>query len=139
MSREEGQREANIDDCVYEKCLLTIGFGKFHYFLLFVCGLANASDAIEILCVSFILPSAECDLKMSTSDKGFLSSMTFVGMMFGGYIWGGISDVAGRKPVLFVALIFNGIFGTFSGLAQSFHVLLIMRFFSGLGYFKYIF
>jgi VNT family MFS transporter (synaptic vesicle glycoprotein 2) len=46
---------------------------------LFVCGLANASDAIEILCVSFILPSAECDLGMTTKDKGFLSSMTFVG------------------------------------------------------------
>jgi hypothetical protein len=44
-------------------------------------------DAIEILCVSFVLPSAECDLKMSTSDKGFLSSMTFAGMMFGSYIW----------------------------------------------------
>ena len=59
-----------------------IGFGKFHFFLLIVCGLANASDAIEILCVSFILPSAECDLKMTSSDKGFLSSMTFVGKKY---------------------------------------------------------
>ena len=69
----------NSEDSIYEKSLSTIGFGRFHYFLLIVCGLANASDAIEILCVSFILPSAECDLKMTTSDKGFLSSMTFVG------------------------------------------------------------
>ena len=67
------------NDSIYEKCLSTIGFGKFHVLLLIICGLANASDAIEILCVSFILTSAECDLNMSTSDKGFLSSMTFVG------------------------------------------------------------
>ena len=53
--------------------------------------------------------------------------------MFGGYIWGAVSDIAGRKRILFAALIFNGVFGTLSGLAQSFHVLLIMRFFSGLG------
>ena len=72
----------NGNDSIYEKCLSTIGFGKFHALLLIICGLANASDAIEILCVSFILTSAECDLKMSTSDKGFLSSMTFVGKIF---------------------------------------------------------
>ena len=44
-----------------------------------MCALANASDAIEILCVSFVLPTAECDLKMTTFDKGLLSSMTFAG------------------------------------------------------------
>lgn len=55
------------------------GFGKFHLILLFICGLANASDAIEILCISFVLPSAECDLNITTFDKGILSSMTFVG------------------------------------------------------------
>ena len=52
----------------------------------------------------------------------------------GGYIWGAISDVVGRKRILFVCLIFNGLFGTLSGLSQSYHTLLIMRFFSGLGY-----
>lgn len=49
--------------------------------------MANASDAIEILCVSFVLPSAECDLDMSTADKGLLSAITFAGMMIGGYLW----------------------------------------------------
>lgn len=63
----------------YEKALSTIGFGKFHVFLLLICGLANSSDAIEILCISFVLPSAECDLKMTSTDKGFLSSITFLG------------------------------------------------------------
>ncbi len=64
----------------YEEALKRIGFGKFHYLILIVCGLANASDAVEILCVSFILPTAECDLNMSTADKGILNSMTFLGM-----------------------------------------------------------
>jgi len=80
---EKGERkELEVNDSTYEQCLSAIGFGKFHVFLLITCGLANASDAIEILCVSFILTSAECDLDMSTSDKGFLSSMTFVGKIF---------------------------------------------------------
>ena len=33
--------------------------------LLLVCGWANASDAVEILCISFLLPSAECDLALT--------------------------------------------------------------------------
>ena len=56
-----------------------LGFGKFHYWLLLVCGWANASDAIELLCISFLLPSAECDLKLTTSDKGWLSATAFIG------------------------------------------------------------
>jgi VNT family MFS transporter (synaptic vesicle glycoprotein 2) len=76
---QDENKELKGNDSTYEKCLSTIGFGKFHVFLLIICGFANASDAIEILCVSFILTSAECDLNMSTSDKGYLSSMTFVG------------------------------------------------------------
>lgn len=55
------------------------GFGKFHLILLIICAFANASDAIEILCISFVMPSAECDLKISTPEKGILSSMTFLG------------------------------------------------------------
>ena len=47
--------------------------------MLLVCGWANASDAIELLCISFLLPSAECDLKLTTSDKGWLSATAFIG------------------------------------------------------------
>jgi hypothetical protein len=55
------------------------GYGKFHYLFLLVCGLANASDAVEVLCISFLLPSAECELKLTTSDKGWLSAIMFIG------------------------------------------------------------
>ena len=48
----------------YETAIAKTGFGRFHYWLLFVCGWANASDAIEILCISFVLPSATCDLSL---------------------------------------------------------------------------
>ena len=44
-----------------------------------VCGLANASDAVEVLCISFLLPAAECELKLTTSDKGWLSAIMFIG------------------------------------------------------------
>ena len=44
--------------CDYEHAVESAGFGRFHYLHLFVCGWANAADAIEILCISFLLPTA---------------------------------------------------------------------------------
>ena len=42
----------------YDSALELAGYGGFHYWLAFICGWANASDAVEILCISFLLPSA---------------------------------------------------------------------------------
>lgn len=53
----------------YETAITNAGFGRFHYWLLFVCGWANASDAVEILCISFVLPAATCDLELTSEDK----------------------------------------------------------------------
>ena len=61
---------------------------------MFVCGWANASDAIEILCISFLLPSAECDLELTGERKGNLSLILFVGMLVGGYIWVTVDQAA---------------------------------------------
>lgn len=58
---------------------LSAGFGLFHWLLLVVCGWANASDAVEILCVSFLLPTARCDLLLTSADMGLLTSSIFLG------------------------------------------------------------
>lgn len=55
------------------------GYGRFHYLVVAVGGLANASDAIELLCLSILLPAAECDLDMSSENKGWLNAMVFFG------------------------------------------------------------
>ena len=36
------------DDTEFEDAVDECGYGKFHYLLLWVCGWANASDAIEV-------------------------------------------------------------------------------------------
>ena len=126
-------QQTNDTEFKYEKALNLIGFGAFQWFLSIVCILANASDAIEILCISFVLPSAECDLDLSTTDKGYLSSVTFAGMMVGGYFWGTLADVSGRKKILIQALLFNALFAILSGFSRSLVILLVFRFLSGIG------
>jgi len=121
------------DDQDFETALQQTGYGKFHYWLAMVCGWANASDAVEILCVSFLLPSAECDLQLTPVKKGYLSASLFVGMMIGGYIWGSLGDSLGRKTVLINSMVVNGVAGLVSSLGQNFWFFLVMRFISGVG------
>ena len=64
---EDGSARKDVD---YETAISNAGFGRFHYWLLFVCGWANASDAVEILCISFVLPAATCDFDLTSEDKG---------------------------------------------------------------------
>uniref|UniRef100_UPI0037E8BFAB synaptic vesicle glycoprotein 2B n=1 Tax=Semicossyphus pulcher TaxID=241346 RepID=UPI0037E8BFAB len=117
----------------YEEAVEAAGFGLFHYVLLVACGWANASDAVEILCVSFLLPTARCDLSLSSSDMGLLTASIFLGMMVGGYMWGYLADQKGRRKVLVISLTVNGMFGCLSSVAPWFSAFLLMRFISGIG------
>lgn len=117
----------------YETAITATGYGPFQYWLILIGGFANASDAIEILCVSILLPAAECDLHMSSADKGWLSAMAFIGMMIGGYVWGCLGDIYGRRNVLMVSLMVNALSGFGSSLVQTFPTFLFFRFVSGLG------
>lgn len=133
---EEGEIDVADDDDEgddYETAISATGFGFFHYSLIIIGGFANASDAIEILCVSILMPAAQCDLQMTSSDKGWLSAIVFLGMMVGGYTWGCLGDIYGRRTVLIVSLLVNALAGIVSSLAQTFILFLCFRFISGLG------
>ena len=119
--------------CDYDTALARTGYGRFHYLLMLVCGWANASDAVEILCISFLLPSAECDLELTPARKGWLSAILFVGMMIGGYVWGSLGDTLGRKTVLINAMVVNTVAGFLSSLSQDFYLFMLLRFLSGVG------
>jgi hypothetical protein len=47
---------------------------------LMAVGLILIAVLNETMGVSFLLPAAQCDLNLSTRDKGLLSSMTFLGI-----------------------------------------------------------
>ncbi|XP_066524782.1 synaptic vesicle glycoprotein 2B [Hoplias malabaricus] len=126
-------RSCNKPVLNYEEAVEKAGFGLFHGLLLLVCGWANASDAVEILCVSFLLPTARCDLQLSSADMGLLTASIFLGMMIGGYMWGYLADQNGRQKVLGISLAVNGTFGAVASLATSFWLFLLLRFLSGVG------
>lgn len=115
----------------FEQAIELTGYGRFHYILLAICGLVSTSEEMDVISMSFILPSAECDLDLNTQSKGWLNSIIFIGMMVGAYAWGSVADSLGRKKVLIVISIMNAICIVASSFSQSYEVFMVFRFLNG--------
>lgn len=63
----------------FEKAIESTGYGKFNYLLLIIAMPCCFSSVFETTTMSLILPSAECDLKLSLVDKGVLNAITYAG------------------------------------------------------------
>jgi len=107
--------------------------GKYHWYVLALCGWANASDAVEMLAISFVLPAAENEFGLTSSHMGWLTAIIFVGLLIGGWCWGYLSDQYGRRTALYCSLLANALFGLLSSFSVNFEMLLLLRFLSGIG------
>ncbi|CAH0554057.1 unnamed protein product [Brassicogethes aeneus] len=108
-------------------------FGKFQYVLLLCSGIVYATCAISTTTLSFVLPSAECDFDLKSADKGKLSAMPLIGMVFGCSIWGSIANAKGRRIALMLSLLIDFVAAVSSSMAQTINVFLVCRFFNGFG------
>lgn len=63
----------------FEEALRRTEFGKFNYILVILSGMCLSTVLLETLGISFVMPIAECDLNLSTEDKGLLSAIAFAG------------------------------------------------------------
>ncbi|XP_066906782.1 synaptic vesicle glycoprotein 2B isoform X3 [Halyomorpha halys] len=86
---------------------------------------------MDVISMSFLLPSAQCDLELSTYSKGWLNSIIFIGMMLGAYFWGSLADTIGRRKVLIVISFMNAVCIVISSLSQSFWLFMLFRFLNG--------
>lgn len=112
--------------------LLLVGFGNFNYLLIFLTGLSLACVFMELICINIVLPLAQCDLNLSTTDKSWLSCIAMIGIICSSHFWGFIADTRGRKNVIYLPLLIAAFFSLLSSLATSFWFLLILRFLNGI-------
>lgn len=92
--------------------------------------MGNAADAVEIICVGFIMSEMG---DISSFDKEFLSAAVFMGMLVGGLASGYFSDSIGRRPCLMYSLALNAIAGLASAAAPDITTLIACRVVGGLG------
>lgn len=117
----------------FDQAIDRVGFGRFQRRLMVVCGLGWAADAMEVLLISFAIPSIAQEWNLTNAQKGYLGTAIFVGMLLGAWTWGRISDLFGRKIGFISTVGIDSLFGLLSAFSPSFIWLLVLRALTGFG------
>ncbi|XP_020583228.1 organic cation/carnitine transporter 7-like isoform X3 [Phalaenopsis equestris] len=116
-----------------DEALISQGFGYFQFLVLAYAGMGWISEAAEMMLLSFVGPSVQVQWNLSSHEESLITSVVFVGMLFGVYSWGIVSDNYGRRVgFLFTAIVTSGA-GLLSSFAPNYISLLILRFVVGVG------
>eukprot|EP01083_Nonionella_stella_P232144 819221_1 len=90
--------EYSVDDAINEIGKGPyFGVGLFQVRLLFLTGAVWAADAMEMMLLSFLLPTLAKELYLSCIIVSFIGSIVFFGMLIGGIILSIAADKIGRQ------------------------------------------
>lgn len=106
--------------------------GRYHYYLLAVCGLASIAMIMEAQGMAIVLPAAKCDLDMTIGQQGFISSAGYIGIVCSSHFWGFLTDTYGRMKTLRLAQILTIITSIVSSFSLDSWMLLVLRFIVGI-------
>ncbi|WP_459997663.1 MFS transporter [Paradesulfitobacterium aromaticivorans] len=101
--------------------------------VLMLTGIGWLFDAMDQGMVAGVMAAIGKEWQLQPSQLGLLGSAGAVGMALGAAVAGMASDKWGRRAVILFTLVLYGIASGLSGLAQGFGMLLVFRFFTGLG------
>ncbi|XP_050510113.1 synaptic vesicle glycoprotein 2B isoform X2 [Diabrotica virgifera virgifera] len=116
----------------FEEAISETGFGRFNYTLLVVILFPCATQMVETVGMTYIVPVAECDLHLTIEDKGLLNGVTFAGMISSGLFWGYLCDALGRKKIIVYGYLVTGFFSVMAAMSTSKGMLMGAKFMSGL-------
>lgn len=114
-----------------EDAIAKAEYGKFNYVLIVLTGIVLTSGMMELTSMGMVLSVAECELNLSNFHKGFLGSVSYVGIILSSHFWGFMADTRGRKKVLVPALLISFAFTIVSSFAKTFWLLTLLRFCNG--------
>lgn len=92
-----------------------------------------AMDGFDLLILGFMLSAISADLNLTPAQGGSLVTWTLIGAVFGGILFGALSDKYGRVCVLTWTILLFAVFTGLCTLAQGYWDLLIYRTIAGIG------
>lgn len=108
-------------------------FGRRHLRVLTGSGLGWALDAMDVGLISFIITALIAEWSLDTSQASWIASAGFAGMAIGASLGGLLADRFGRRSVFAITLLVYGVATGASAAVGGLAVLLVLRFFVGLG------
>ncbi|MBD7957890.1 MFS transporter [Microbacterium sp. Sa4CUA7] len=129
---EAATAPANAPDTTSER-LDRLPFTKRHLRVLTGSGIGWALDAMDVGLISFIIAALAAEWSLQPHETAWIASIGFVGMAIGASLGGLLADRFGRRQVFALTLLVYGIATGASALVGGLALLLVLRFFVGLG------
>lgn len=104
----------------------------FQWAVVVLCICLTIIDGYEILVTSFTLSSLTKEWGLDVGQQGLVASIGTLGMGIGAAFLAPLADRFGRRAHILASLLLIVVGMTLSGLAPSFGIFLVFRFFAGL-------
>ena len=104
-----------------------------HWNILLLTGIGWMFDAMDVGLVSFVMPAIQKEWSLTPSELGIVGSIGMVGMGIGAAGAGILADKWGRRAIIVFTLVLYGVATGLAGLSTGLLMLLIIRFFVGIG------
>lgn len=106
---------------------------SYRYKVLIASVLGYAMDGLDMLILSFVMTAVIGEFGLSLEQGGMIATITLIGAVLGGYVFGIMADYWGRVKMFSVTIILFSIFTGLTAIASSYTELNIYRFLAGLG------
>ena len=106
---------------------------KSNLLIFLIIGTAWLFDAMDVALLSYIMPLIHTHWQLTDTQTGLASSISSIGMIAGGFLFGRLADQIGRSKTLIWSLLIFSIGNGLLAISPNFTVFLIIRFFVGMG------
>ena len=124
---------ADVDRYQIAARMERLPLSPWHNKLRLVVGSVNFSDAFDALTIAYVLPALIPLWHIAPSEIGLLISVGYAGQVIGAVLSGYLAERYGRVPLMVVNLLLFSLMSLACILAQSFSILLVLRFLQGFG------
>ncbi|KAL4703840.1 hypothetical protein ACJJTC_016807 [Scirpophaga incertulas] len=121
-----GKEHAGTD---FEEALSKTGNGIYNVLLVVTCSLILLAIGVDLFGFSLVVTAA-CDLDLTISQKGILTSIPFIGILLVSYLWGYVSDTRGRRFSLVVSMQVSFVLSSLCSVCPTWQLLGLLKFIS---------
>ncbi|SFG49733.1 MFS transporter [Sporolactobacillus nakayamae] len=107
--------------------------GPYQHKTLWASIVGYAMDGLDMMMLAFVLPLIIAYYSINPAQAGSISTITMLGVVIGGYIFGILADSYGRVRVFTWTILIFSVFTGLCAFAPNFETFNIFRFLSGLG------
>lgn len=97
------------------------------------CMLGFALDLYDVLLLPFLMPAIQRSLSMTLTEVASITSLTLIGSVIGGALFGWIGDRMGRRTSLQLTLGLFAVGSILSAFSTNYPTLAALRFLTGIG------